>query len=330
MYYNYDKINSYNAMYNFILTNRGFGKSFGAKKRAIDRFLKYGEQFIYVRRYKTELKKIGKYFEDIQGHYPNVKFKVVGKTFYINDKVCGWAIPLSTSMTEKSVAYPLVTTIIFDEFIIPEGHLRYLNDEVTTMLELTFTVVRDRDKLKVYFLANNISEVNPYFTYFNIKMPDGVAFKTFKNGSIVVEKNTSDVFVEKMKNTPFGKLIEGTRYSDYSIENKSLCDTDTFIERMPLKNCIPICNVLYDGFAIQIWINKKNNCYYCNGKIVSGTEQFTFNSDDHTEKSILSAKSLKFSIFDDVIKNFQMGNVRFENQNIKHNMYKVFKLLGVR
>ena len=53
MYYDYDKISSYNATFNMIITNRGFGKTYGAKKRAINKFLKKGEQFIYVRRYKS-------------------------------------------------------------------------------------------------------------------------------------------------------------------------------------------------------------------------------------------------------------------------------------
>ena len=52
-WYNYDKINSYNAMLNIIMTNRGFGKSYGSKKMAIKNFIKKGEQFVYVRRYKT-------------------------------------------------------------------------------------------------------------------------------------------------------------------------------------------------------------------------------------------------------------------------------------
>ena len=67
MYYDYDKISSYNATFNMIITNRGFGKTYGAKKRAINKFLKKGEQFIYVRRYKSELKKVkDKFFEKIK------------------------------------------------------------------------------------------------------------------------------------------------------------------------------------------------------------------------------------------------------------------------
>ena len=41
-WYNYDKINSYNCCFNFILTNRGFGKSYGSKKMAIRNFIKKG------------------------------------------------------------------------------------------------------------------------------------------------------------------------------------------------------------------------------------------------------------------------------------------------
>lgn len=329
-WYNYDRINSYNGFFHFILTNRGFGKSYGAKKRAIDRFLKYGEQFVYVRRYKTELKKINKYFDDIKEKYPGREFEVKGRTFYIDGKVCGYAIPLSTSLTEKSNPYPNVCTIIFDEFIIDKGHLRYLENEVEVMLELVFTIVRKRDNLRVYFLANNVSEVNPYFTYFNIRLPEGNIIKTFNEGTIVVEKNTDDVFMEEMKSTKFGRLVKGTKYADYSIENKSLRDSDTFIERLPLKNCIPLSYITYKGESVQIWLDKKNNYYYCNQKIITATESLSLGSDDHNEDSILNAKSIRFTILDDIIKSFQIGMVRFENQQVKHLMYDIFKKLGVR
>ena len=329
-WYSFDKINSYNAFFHFILTNRGFGKSYGAKQRCIDRFLKYGEQFVYVRRYKTELKKIGKYFDDIKERYPDHEFKVVGKTFYIDGKEAGFAIPLSTSLTEKSTAYPRVCTIVFDEFIIDKGHIRYLDNEVDVMLELVFTIVRKRDNVRVYFLANNVSEVNPYFTYFNIKMPEGVKLKTFNEGTIVVEKNTDDVFISEMKGTKFGRLIKGTKYSDYAIENKSLRDSDTFVEKLPLKNCIPLSYIIYQGEKVQMWLDKKNNYYYCSSKIVESTEALSLESDDHDENTTLNAKSIRFSILDDVIKGFQVGLVRFESQQIKHMMYDIFKKLGVR
>ena len=329
-WYNYDRINSYNGFFHFILTNRGYGKSYGAKKRCIDRFLKYGEQFVYVRRYKTELKKINKYFDDIKNKYKGHEFEVKGRTFYIDGKICGYAIPLSTSLIEKSNPYPNVCTIVFDEFIIDKGHLRYLENEVEVMLELVSTICRKRDNVRVYFLANNVSEVNPYFTYFNIKLPEGNVIKTFNEGTIVVEKNTDNVFMEEMKATKFGRLVKGTKYGDYSIENKSLRDSDTFIEKLPLKNCTPLSNIIFNNQQVQVWLDRKNNYYYINQKIVKDTEVITLESIDHTESSILNAKSIRFTILDDIIKSFQVGLVRFENQQVKHIMYDIFKKLGVR
>ena len=81
---------------------------------------------------------------------------------------------------------------------------------------------------------------------------------------------------------------------------------------------------------MQIWLDKRNNYYYCNQKIVTDTECLTLGSSDHNEDSILNAKSIRFTILDDVIKSFQVGMVRFESQQVKHLMYDIFKKLGVR
>ena len=44
-YYNYDKIRSYNALMNIIMTNRGFGKTYGFKDMAIKNFLKKKQNY---------------------------------------------------------------------------------------------------------------------------------------------------------------------------------------------------------------------------------------------------------------------------------------------
>ena len=49
MFYSYDRIRSYNAKWNFIISNRGGGKTYGFKMMAIKNFLKNDKQFIYVR-----------------------------------------------------------------------------------------------------------------------------------------------------------------------------------------------------------------------------------------------------------------------------------------
>lgn len=57
MFYNYNKILSYNALINILIGERGVGKTFGASEMVIKDYLKNDNQFAYIRRYKTELKK---------------------------------------------------------------------------------------------------------------------------------------------------------------------------------------------------------------------------------------------------------------------------------
>ena len=136
MFYSYDRIRSYNAIWNFIISNRGGGKTYGFKMMAIKNFLKNGKQFIYVRRYKTELTDKTLFFDDVKHNFPDLEFKIHGSTMYINDKVCGYFISLSTSQQKKSVSYPNVDLIGFDEFIIDKSHMRYLANEVEVALDL--------------------------------------------------------------------------------------------------------------------------------------------------------------------------------------------------
>ena len=66
MYIDYSRIFSYNALLNFIIASRGTGKTFGITDFVIDKFLKRGDEFVYVRRYKSELQKsIPKFFNAI-------------------------------------------------------------------------------------------------------------------------------------------------------------------------------------------------------------------------------------------------------------------------
>ena len=86
---------SYNAILNFIIGERGVGKTYGAKKHVVNRFIKKGEQFVYLRRYKTELKdSVGskmkpKFFNQIVDEFPDHELSNSADTMYIDGKICG-------------------------------------------------------------------------------------------------------------------------------------------------------------------------------------------------------------------------------------------------
>ncbi|MBR5776172.1 MAG: phage DNA encapsidation protein, partial [Bacteroidaceae bacterium] len=62
LWWNPQRTASYNCLFNFIVGNRGAGKTYGALKRNIDKFLRSPKhdrhQFVYMRRLKEELKKL--------------------------------------------------------------------------------------------------------------------------------------------------------------------------------------------------------------------------------------------------------------------------------
>ena len=107
-YYTLQRVLSFNSLINIIIGERGVGKSYTCKKHVINRFIKKNEQFVYLRRYKTELKSsVPKFFDDIiaNNEFPEAKFKVKNNLFYIDDNIAGYALPLSTANILKSTSF---------------------------------------------------------------------------------------------------------------------------------------------------------------------------------------------------------------------------------
>ena len=118
IFYNGNRTLTHNCLFNFIVGSRGAGKTFWAKKWAIEDFIKNENQFVYVRRYEKETKKSRKtFFDDIRFLFPDHTLEVKKNEFYIDSKLAGYCIVLSTAKIEKSVSYPFVNKIIFTKRI---------------------------------------------------------------------------------------------------------------------------------------------------------------------------------------------------------------------
>lgn len=267
MWYNYSKAMSHNALFNFIISNRGIGKTYGYTKFGINQFLKGKGKFILLRRYKTELKDLDKMFKSLvannefEGHELTNK----GKKFLIDKQEMGYAVALTQALTKKSVDYSDVSLIIFEEFIIDKQHIRYLQNEVEKFLEFFETTFRLRDNVRVVFLGNNVSVINPYFIYFNISLPAPGTIKVFKD-EILVENYVDNEFIKKKYQTRFGKLIKGTSYGDYAIENKSLKDSENFIAKRS-QNAKFLCTICYENKNYGVWLDWSDSSMYVSDKL---------------------------------------------------------------
>lgn len=323
-YYNFDKLFSYNFLIAFVIGERGVGKSFNAKVAVMKKFLKTGEQFIYIRRYKTELDtSLQTFWDDLlqHGYFKDCDLKVnkskMLTTFTCKGKVCGYAVPLSTANILKSTAFPKVSTIIFDEFLLDNsGTYRYLKNEVTMLLDVIESVGRLRDNVKTILLGNALNvHASPYFAYWNLELPYDSEFRTYFDNAIVVNYIKNEKYRAAKKKSRFGKLIDGTAYGKYAIDNEVFRENNSFIEKRP-SNATFYGMIIINGMNIGIW-NGRNGYLYLSEKYDPNTvHKFALDYNDHTEQTIFT--TVRENIYMHIcIKAYKQGWLKFENQKVK-------------
>lgn len=315
MYYDPNKTLSRQRLFNFVVGARGVGKTYGCKKTVIKRFLRSGEQFVYIRRYDTEMPaaEMLNFFDDVSAEFPDVEFKSFHGLFKINGKIAGWYFPLSKATMLKSIPFPNVGLIIFDEFIIEVGLYRYLPNEVRTFLECYSTISRDRD-VPVLFLSNAITMTNPYFLYFKINFEPGQTIKLLKH--ISVELIESKEYEKHISKTKFGELIADTEYGKYNIQNKFLLDTETFIQPMPV-GASYICTFIAENRKFGFYVSPGDTLWFMSDKIdQTCTRQFALKFSEHDQNTVLAQKMNPH--VRQLIDSYCQGNLRFTTQEVKN------------
>lgn len=324
MFYSYDKILSRNALLNFIIGERGVGKSLGAKKFCVTDFIKNSHEFVYIRRYNTELDKACKgFFEDLQscGYFDDLALTVKKEKgiyrFEMDGQTIGYGIALTTSAILKSTAFPNVKNVVFDEFLINGSTAyRYLRDEVTQFLECIESIGRLRD-LRIFLLGNATTITNPYFAYFDLSLPYGSEFKMFKDGLICVNYIKNPEYRKAKRESKFGRLIDGTDYGSYAIDNEFLLDNHDFIAKKT-PNSKFWATLIIDNYYIGIWRDFKSGYLYLSSQHDPNTPlQFACTLSDHKTNTIFMYYR-KNPYVKLVLENFNFGTLYFENQNIKN------------
>lgn len=181
-YYSLKNILNTNSTYNIIIGERSNGKTYACLKHGIEQYFKDGSQMAIVRRWQTDIRgnraseifkallandevyKIsnGKY----QGiHYYGGKFYLCnygdnGKAIYNDNDVIAYPFSLSDTEHNKSISYPNIRTIIFDEFLTRQV---YLPDEFILFMNTISTIVRNRTDVKIFMLGNTVNKYSPYF-----------------------------------------------------------------------------------------------------------------------------------------------------------------------
>ena len=255
MFYDPSVTLSHNCMLNFVLSNRGGGKTTSTLAHVVKKFETTGEQFIWVRRSQTELDLIKKTMfagAESAGLIAPAKYRV-GRDLITcgdDDTVAGGIIALSRATHFKSVAWPNVKYIVFDEFLHEQR--RYLKNEVQLLLSIIESVARMRD-IRVLLLANRITKYNPYFEFFNIDYTGEREFQKLRKKSVLIHTWHSDEYTKAKKATTFAKMLEGTAYGAFMFENANILDSDDFVMKIKAKSKNPIMSCVFEKTDFTCW-----------------------------------------------------------------------------
>lgn len=329
IWYDKRRLLSYNNVFNFLIGIRGGGKTYAFKVWAIEDFIKTGKQFVWIRRYKQEMKKAKlNFLNDLTNKFLGHTIIVKGDTLTVDGKTAGHFITLSISNYNKSAPYPEVTKIIFDEFIINAKLLHYLPDEVQNyFLELCSTIIRKRDNCLVVCIANSLTITNPYFIYFNVKKLKNSNFFVNKQLSATAEFYENKAYKNEALKTRFAQAINNTDYGAYNLDNVFLLDNDNFILPEAPKKLYYRATLIYNNNYMAVKMDLDGGIYYIDRKYdIKYPALYALNFGAHTSNTILikHAKPKRLML---IVEAFKQGLCRFSDINTKNLFVEAMRLV---
>lgn len=284
-FYNLKSILKTNSTYNVIIGERSNGKTYACLKHGIEQYFKDGSQIAIIRRWQTDIRgnraseiftallSNNEVYKISKGKYQGIyyyggKFYLCnygddGKAIYSDKDVLAYPFSLSDTEHNKSISYPNIRTIIFDEFLTRQV---YLPDEFILFMNTISTIVRNRTDVKIFMLGNTVNKYSPYFDEMglkNIREQEQGTIDVYKYGNSKLK-----VAVEYCKS--MGKSKENSFY--FAFENPKLEMIKTGAWELDI---YPHCPVKYkpkdviftyfieyesDLFQCEI-VNKDNNIF---------------------------------------------------------------------
>jgi len=318
---------SYNALFNFVVGERGNGKTYGCKKYVIEKFLDTGEQFGYVRRYKEEYKQSANtFFNDLiaNNEFPDTQFEVKGSKFLINGLEAGYGFILSTQSKKKSMSFPNIKTLVFDEFLLDPKNVmdRFLSNEVEAFLNMYETVARMRD-VRVFFIANAFTWQNPYFLYFGIEFPKSKKRIKVKNDILIQITESLAYRMEKNK-TRFANLMKDTDFKKHAIDNEFIRDTEDFIIEQPKKQ-VYMFTIVSNKEKFGVWREPSTSRLFISKKYNPTSKIIYTTMENHEPNMLLLKGAYRSPLIKLLIISFRMGGVFYDSVRTKNMIIKTLR-----
>ena len=348
-YYDWEKTLSYNADITMVCGARGIGKTYGLRLQVIRDYLKTGDKFVEVVRYKNQMSLVSEgYFDRISsnGEFEGVEFRTEGRFAYLSRglkpngkpkwELCGYFVPLSDEQIFKKKTFNRVRRIIFDEFILNRKDIyhRYLEDEWGKLANLVSTVTRERAdvdgiKPKLYLLGNALDLVNPYFERIGVNDIPNRGYSWYQGKRVLMHYADDSKYSEEMaKGTLAGWMlnIAGDRENVF---NEFLITSGEYI-REKTKNAKFIYGIVYKGDTLGLWGDGSRFEYFINGKVPKNTAApiYAISANDAKINYKMARRGEKaLTSLADI---YAEGRVFFDTEATRRKALEVFAIYGIR
>ena len=338
---------SRNAVFNFVISNRNFGKTWAFKKRAFKRALKKGKKTIWLRMFRNEAKECArKMFSsaDLCAYCgispydkktnPNGNFKQEGSVFYCRKSPkAPWVwflqvFALSDSLAIRSADDCKIDTIVFDEFSkTPERLRRYVGQPVTDFIDIFFSLKREHE-VRAVFLGNKEGVTNPFFSYFGIRaLPsEWEGIRTFRDGSIAVQQINNKSEPSNVYDRKVSALLSGTKYGAY-IEEGEYKTAKAFKKAKTPPNSNVWLRVDINGHPLTI--STYNGLYYVRRGIDATQAVYMFSYLGKYRKEFLLVNRLK-PLCRDLVCAVSDNRVRYDSPESVEALAPFLQWLGIK
>ena len=327
----------------FVSRVRGPGKTFSFAQKLIKDYDKKGNKFVLFTRTQSE---VGSVAAGILNGYLQVadpsaviteKRRMGGKYSliyrergYEDDKEIeniGYVIAINAADKIKLVSSQFVdaTQACFDEFQ-PDHSSTYLQDEVGKFLTIHTSLARgggeSRRYFPVYMASNTISIANPYFVELGLTSKIQSNTKFYRGSGYVYERCEIEGLAQKHAETGMSKAFAKQDVLDFG-DNSWLNDNETCVVSAPgdWGKGIYIATLKDKTRSYAVKYYPQVGLYYLD-YAVDRSCKYVYNLTVDGDLNIPLIRS--GAIFQQLRRYFQMGQVRFKNQQLKNVVLSLF------
>lgn len=323
-----------------VTTNRSAGKTIYYNRLVLNRFLKKGQKFGLIYRFKYELTSIReKFFKDVSTlffqdyemkseqranhtyHELFIKKKSDSNEYWLS---CGYAIPLNSADQIKKYAHLLsdIQSFVFDEFQSETNN--YCDMEVKKFISVHQSIARGGGEqsryVPVYMIANPISLLNPYYIEMDISTRLNPDTNFLRGVGWVLEQGFNESASNSQKESAFNRAFSKNEYISYSSDGSYLNDSLTFIEKIS-GNSRYMCTLKYNSQEYAIREFADLGIMYCDDKPdTTFPLKISVTTQDHEINYVMLKRN---SLFLSSLRYFfERGSFRFKNLQCKEALLK--------